>query len=104
MAAPLREEWAAPKALCMCFQRSPDVDEHILSGLLDAAFYASRDTFRMLANHFYTLANRLTKFVFFSRQRLEDCNFCHHSCSPPFLKQIVSQICKCVAIVASYNM
>src|SRR5712691_3902068 len=78
MTAPLRKEWAAPKALCVCFQRSPDVDEHILSGLLDAAFHPSRNTLRVLANHFYTLENRLPQFVFFSRQSLEDCNFCHH--------------------------
>src|ERR1051326_1262790 len=78
MAAPLWEKRAAAKTLGMRFQRCPDIDKHVLSGLFDAAFYASRNTFGVLANHFQPLKYALSKLVLFARHGLENRYFCHH--------------------------
>src|ERR1700694_1991625 len=70
--APLWEERSSPETLGVRFKRGPDIDEHVLSGLVYVPFHTRRDTFGMLANHFTPLEDRLSKFIFFSWDRLKN--------------------------------
>jgi len=54
IAAPLRKEGAAPEILCVRFQRSPYIDDHVLPGLLYTTFHAGRNTPGVLANNLKT--------------------------------------------------
>src|SRR5712692_2121435 len=40
MAAPLREEWSSTKVFNVCFIRGPNINERVLPGLFDTAFYS----------------------------------------------------------------
>src|SRR5579884_2052217 len=60
VAAPLREERAVAEIFHVRVERSPDVGEHILVGMLDAALYARGDAAGMLANNIQSLENTLS--------------------------------------------
>src|SRR5579883_1668456 len=60
VAAPLREERAVAKIFHVRVERGPDVGEHVLVGMLDAALHARGDAAGMLANNIQSLENTLS--------------------------------------------
>src|SRR5579884_587641 len=60
VAAPLREERAVAEIFHVRVERGPDVGEHVLVGMLDAALHARRDAARMLTNDIQTFENALS--------------------------------------------
>src|SRR5258708_3175024 len=82
MPTPLRKERAAAKVLCMCLQRGPDSDQHILIGLLNAALQTRRDTSGVLANNIHGTQNGLSQLILFAGDRGEQSDFGNHANSP----------------------
>src|SRR6266568_1816515 len=79
MAAPLWKEWASSEFFGMRFQRCPNINEHILSGSLDALLNSRRDTPRVLANNIEAAQNPLPQLILFTRNRRKNRNLSNHA-------------------------